>query len=228
MIDAALLELEGVVFETRELRRASLQDALVDHGFASLIDDDAVQGTVPHIAVVAALRRQGAAYDNVLADLVTLRAERAFASRLATSGAALCAGARDFVREAAATVRLAVVSRARRSEVETLLRLASLDEFFAVTITGDDVLDHKPSGDAYRLALQRLNAQRPLDPRGAIALEDGSAGIRAARDAGLRCIALGPMPAHVAMEADAFVSSLEGQTARSLDRISRPGREQVP
>jgi beta-phosphoglucomutase-like phosphatase (HAD superfamily) len=228
MVDAALLELEGVVFETRDLRRASLQDALVDHGFASLLDDDVVIGLSPREGAAAALRMQGAVFDDVIADLVGLRAERAFASRVATSGAALCPGALDFVRELSATTRLAIVSRARRTEVDALLRLASLAEFFAVTITADDVLDAKPSGEGHRLAVERLSRLRPLNARAAIALEDGAAGIRATHEAGIRCVAVGPLPAYVAMEADAFVPSLEGQTARSLDQISRPGREQVP
>jgi beta-phosphoglucomutase-like phosphatase (HAD superfamily) len=227
MVDAALLELEGVVFETRELRRASLRDALVDHGFASLIDENVVDGLAPRAGVVAALSRQGVKVDDVMADLIALGAERKFASRIATGGVGLCEGARDFVREASATARLAIVTRARRSEADALLRLSTLDEFFSVTVTADDVLDPKPSGEGYRTALERLNRQRPLDVRLAIALEDGSAGIRAAHEAKLRCVAVGALEAHIAMEADAYVQTLSGQTARSLDRLSLPGREQV-
>lgn len=228
MVDAALLELEGVVFETRELRRASLRDALADHGFASLIDENVVDGLVPRTGVVAALTRHGVKFDDVLADLIALGAERIFARRVATGGAALCEGARDFIREASATARLAIVTRARRSEVDALLRLSTLDEFFSVTVTADDVLDAKPSSEGYRIALERLNRQRSLDIRTAIALEDGSAGIRAAHGAKVRCVAVGALEAHIAMEADAFVPTLAGQTARSLDRLSLPGREQVP
>ena len=72
-----------------------------------------------------------------------------------------------------------------------------------------------------------MNRQRPLSPKAVIALEDGTAGIRAARAAGVRCIAVGPIPAHIAIEADAYVTSLAGQTARSLDLLSRPGQERV-
>lgn len=222
MVDAALLELEGVVFDTRELRRNSLHDALLEHGVASTLDSDAVDGCPPRLAAAAALTAQGVAHDDVLLDLIALSAERAFTSRLALRGAALREGARDFVREASATARLAIVTRAQRTDVDTMLRLAGLAEFFTITISADDVLDGKPAAEGHRLALERLNRQRPLAPRAAIALEDGGTGIRAARAAGIRCVAVGPMPAYVAMDADAYIPSLRGQTIRALDQLSRP------
>jgi hypothetical protein len=43
----------------------------------------------------------------------------------------------------------------------------------------------------------------------------------------VRCVAVGDVPAHVAIEADAFVATLEGHTLSSLDALSRPGRERV-
>jgi beta-phosphoglucomutase-like phosphatase (HAD superfamily) len=103
-----------------------------------------------------------------------------------------------------------------------MLRLASLDEFFTITVAADDVLDGKPCGDGYRLALERLNRQRPVPAKAAIAIEDGPAGIRAARNAAIRCVVVGPLAAHLAIEADAYVPSLGGQTIRSLDQLSRP------
>ncbi len=222
MVDAALLELEGVVFDTRELRRASLQDALREHGLDLTLEPEAVDGFTTRGAALSALAAHDSADDHVLVDLIALRAEREFSSRLAMRGADLRDGARDFVREASATTRLAVVTRARRADVEMMLRLSSLADFFTLVIASDDVLDGKPSGDGYRFALDRLNRKRPLPPRAAIAIEDGQPGIRAAHNAGVRCVAVGPMAAYLAIEADAFVPSLAGQTVRALDQLSQP------
>ena len=52
------------------------------------------------------------------------------------------------------------------------------------------------------------------------ALEDGRAGIRAAKRAGLRCAVVGPIPAHLAMDADALLPTLVGQTAASIDALT--------
>jgi HAD superfamily hydrolase (TIGR01509 family) len=227
MVDAALLELEGVVFDTRELRRTSLSDALLEHGLTPELDPDAVDGADPRTAARATFAAQLIDHDDVLLDLIALSAERRFSAGLAARGAALRDGARDFVREAAATTRLAAVTRTKRSDVDTMLRLSSLAEFFTITIASEDVLDGKPSADGHRVALDRLNRQRTVTAKGAIALEDGPAGIRAARAAGLRCVAIGPMAAHLAIEADAYVPTLARQTIRSLDLLSRPGQERV-
>ncbi len=227
MVDAALLELEGIVFDTRELRRNSLQDALRDHGLASTIDDDHLDGHTPRASALAALSRQGVVGDDVLLDLVVFAAERHFTSRLAVTGAALCDGALDFVREASGNARLAAVTRARRADTDTMLRLASLSEFFTLIVSADDVLDPKPAAEGHRLAIERLARRRPLAPTATIAIEDGESGIRAARAAGIRCVAVGSIPAHIAMEADAYVPSVAGQTMRALDALTRPGQEHV-
>jgi HAD superfamily hydrolase (TIGR01509 family) len=227
MVDAALLELEGVLFDTRSLRRSSMRDALREHGLNVEVDLDAIDGLSTHEAATAAMRAARVSHDDVLADLVRMTAERLFASRLSTTGVALTPGALDFVRESVAQARLVAVTRARRSEAEALLRLASLDEFISTIVTADDVVEGKPAIDGYRRAMERLDRARHVDERSVIAIEDAASGIRAARRAGIRCVAVGPLPAHVAIEADAYVESLVGQSVRTLDLLSRPGRERV-
>ena len=227
MVDAVLLELEGVVFDTRELRRLSLRDALLEQGLAPTIDHDAIDGSTPRAAVTRSLALQALEHDDVLAGILSARVERAFSSHLAASGAALCDGARTFIEDAAASARLAIVTNARRGDVDTLLRLASLGDCFSVIVATEDALEEKPSPEAHRLALGRLSKRRPVTMKRTLALEHALAGIRAARDAGITCVAVGPLAAHVAMEADAYVSSLAPHTIRSLDHFVRTGEEQV-
>ena len=122
MVDAALLELEGVVFDTRDLRRLSLRDALLEHGLSPAVDHEAVDGWTPRVGVERSLALQGIKYDEVLIDIVTARAERAFSTRLATSGAAFCDHARAFVENAAGSARLAIVTNARRGAKRDMIR----------------------------------------------------------------------------------------------------------
>lgn len=227
MVDAALLELEGVVFDTRDLRRLSLRDALLEHGLAPSVDHEAIDGWPPRVSVERTLTLQGLKYDEVLVDIVTSRAERAFSTRLATSGARFCDNARTFVESAAGVARLAIVTSTRRGDIDTMLRLASLADCFSTVVAGEDLLDAKPSGEGHQLALGRLDKGRPVTLKRTIALEHGLPGIRAARAAGLKCVAIGPLSAHIAMEADAYVSTLAGHTMRSLEHFAQTGEEQV-
>ena len=52
-----------------------------------------------------------------------------------------------------------------------------------------------------------------------VALEDSLDGIRGARGAGLRCVAIGDLPAHVAMEADALIPAITGIDAHTVERL---------
>lgn len=227
MVDAVLLELEGVVFDTRELRRLSLRNALLEQGLAPTIDHDAIDGSTPRAAVEQSLALQALEHDDVLLGILTARVERAFSGHLAASGAALCDGARAFVEDAAAVARLAIVTSARRADVDVMLRLASLADYFSVIVAAEDALDEKPSAEAHRLALGRLSKRRPVTMKRTLALEHGVSGIRAARASGITCVAVGPLAAHIAMEADAYVPTLAPHTIRSLDHFVQTGEEQV-
>jgi HAD superfamily hydrolase (TIGR01509 family) len=80
----------------------------------------------------------------------------------------------------------AVVSSSARSWVEPhLVRLGVLDRF-PVVVTGDDVALPKPAPDVYEAALAATGTAREE----VVAFEDSAAGVRAARAAGLRCVAL--------------------------------------
>ncbi|BBJ37321.1 hypothetical protein SSPO_000390 [Streptomyces antimycoticus] len=56
----------------------------------------------------------------------------------------------------------------------------------AFTVTGDDTPRHKPAPDLYLLALRRVGAEAAA----CLAVEDSPPGVRAAKAAGLRCVAV--------------------------------------
>ncbi len=227
MVDAALVELEGVLFDTRSVRLSSLRTALLTLGIGVALESEVIDGLPARAAAAESLTLGRVVHDDVLLDLVAHRAERTFSETLAEGGARLRGGAGLFVETAAASARLGVVTRLSRATVEALLRLAALDKVFTVMVCADDVLDGKPSPQGYELALERLHRQRPLVRTRALALEDGLLGIRAAHGAGIRCVAVGPLAPHAAMEADAYVESVAEHTVKSLDALSAPGQEHV-
>jgi len=90
-----------------------------------------------------------------------------------------------------------------------LARLGLLDSFEAVLCAGD-VPRAKPFPDLYQAACDALG----VSPSVALALEDSPNGIRAAKDAGLYCIAIpNPMTSRLDLShADRIRDSLEGTT----------------
>ena len=220
MVDAALCEMEGVLFDTARLRRDCLARALRAQGLDGAMDPDTVDGLSPRAAVAAHAANAGFAHDDALIDLVATRAQLLFSTDLATGGAQLTNGAREFVDLAAGSVRIAFVTRALRADAQTLLRLSGLETAPAFMVCADDVFDGKPAPEGYRQALQRLHQTAGVTPSAVLAIEDGAAGIRSARDAGIRCVVTGSTPPHVAVEANACIDSLIGASLRDLDMLS--------
>ena len=221
MIDVVLCELEGVVAETGIPRQRSLARALAAEGIRAAAATGAECPALPvRAAVIRQLEAAGARFDDTAVDLLTLRAERGFAAEAAT-GLTLAPGAREAIAALHASARLGLVTRARRDDVDRIVALASLDGAFEVVVTADDVIDQKPADEGYRAALARLTRRRPV--RQALAIEDGLAGVRAARSAGLRCIVVGSPPAYAALEADAVIDGLSGHTLESLAALALGG-----
>jgi HAD superfamily hydrolase (TIGR01509 family) len=134
----------------------------------------------------------------------------------------LTEGARDAVLALGARLRLGVVTRAHRREVEFALGLAGLDHAFQCVVAADDVRAGKPSPEGYALALARLARRAPVDAQRVVAFEDAAPGIRAARAAGVRVVAVGDVAPHDALAADAYLPSLAGLTAAAIAALLAP------
>lgn len=79
-----------------------------------------------------------------------------------------------------------MVTGSTRSELEFVLGKEQLLQFFEVIITAEDISQSKPNPKGYLKGIASLNL-----PEGKIvAIEDTSIGIRAAKGAGLKCIAV--------------------------------------
>jgi beta-phosphoglucomutase len=89
--------------------------------------------------------------------------------------------------------KLAVVSGALRSEIETVLQRANLRQHFDVIVAGDDITTSKPEPDGYLLAVERLKElfpDRQIRPENCLAIEDTFAGIAAAKNAGIPVVGI--------------------------------------
>jgi beta-phosphoglucomutase len=105
---------------------------------------------------------------------------------------------------------LALVTGTSRQEAEANLP-RSLIGCFDVLVSGDMVTRGKPDPEPYRTALRRLGASA----EDCLVIENAPYGIRSAKGAGLRCIALTTsLPAEHLREADKTVHDL--QELRSL------------
>ena len=222
MIDAVLFEFEGVIADTSATRRRTLLETLREDG-VGLSESEYTEhcaGMPVRASVRAALALRNVARDETLVDLLAMRTERRFADLVGT-GLSLIDGAGELIESLQGHMRLGIVSRASRADIDATLALAQLDHAFEFIIANEDAFQPKPSPAPYFGALDRLARRRTVNTQHVVALEDSAAGIRSAKAAGLRCAVVGALPVHVAVNADALMPSLIGQRAATIDALTR-------
>jgi HAD superfamily hydrolase (TIGR01509 family) len=118
-------------------------------------------------------------------------------------------------------IQLAVASSSDRDWVTKHLTRLNLNHYFDVLKCAEDVLHTKPHPDLYNAALEEL----VINPDEAIALEDSINGVKAAKAAGIFCVAVpNQITKNVHMEqADVVLDSLLGISLGYLQSLVRDG-----
>jgi HAD superfamily hydrolase (TIGR01509 family) len=126
-------------------------------------------------------------------------------------------GALDAVRRIAARWPLGLASSSNREVIDAVLEAGGLGRLFAATVSSEEVARGKPAPDVYLEAAGRLGVASER----CAAIEDSHNGIRAARAAGMRCIAIPNRhyaPGDEALgEADVVVPAISELTARIVE-----------
>ncbi len=116
----------------------------------------------------------------ISADVVR-RLEEVYRQRLP-----LIDGAHEAVERLAARWPLGLASSSNREVIDLVLDLSGLARFFRVTVSSEEVPRGKPEPDVYLEAARGLG----VPPEGCAAVEDSHNGIRSAKAAGMRVIAI--------------------------------------
>ena len=85
-----------------------------------------------------------------------------------------------------AGISMAVATSASTSRTYSIISRTGLLNVFSAVVTGDEVRKGKPDPDIYRLACERIDCR----PSNAVAIEDAASGVRAAKEAGMRCVGI--------------------------------------
>jgi HAD superfamily hydrolase (TIGR01509 family) len=121
-------------------------------------------------------------------------------------------GAVAAVERLAARWPLGLASSSNREVIDTVLELAGIAHLFRATVSSEEVEHGKPAPDVYLEAARRLG----VDPTSCAAVEDSANGIRSARAAGMRVIAI-PNPHYPPSE---DVLALADVVLHSLDELT--------
>ncbi len=103
-------------------------------------------------------------------------------------------------------VPLAIATSNSKEETQRRLKVAGIIDYFSQLVTEDDVTEHKPNPAVYLEAAKRLG----INPMDCVVFEDAPSGVKAAKAAGMECIAIKTPFANIEdlVIADAVVTSL--------------------
>jgi HAD superfamily hydrolase (TIGR01509 family) len=126
-------------------------------------------------------------------------------------------GAVEAVERLAAVWPLAIASSSNREVIDAVLAATPLGPLFRLTVSSEEVARGKPAPDVYLEAARRLGAE----PGRSAAVEDSHNGIRAAKAAGMRTLAI-PNPRFAPGDealaaADLVLGSLTELTPSAVD-----------
>ena len=118
----------------------------------------------------------------------------------------------------AAMWKMAIASSTPVENIKLITQSLDIAGLFDAVVSDKDVLRGKPDPEVFLLAADKLGAT----PADCIVIEDAVAGVRAAKDAGMKCIAVtNTHPADKLAEADKVVDSLETVSVDTLEALLR-------
>jgi HAD superfamily hydrolase (TIGR01509 family) len=123
----------------------------------------------------------------------------------------LLPGAEAAVARLARSYPLGLASSSPHAVIAFVLERSGLDKYFTAWVSSDEVARGKPAPDVYLEACRRLGAQ----PERCVAVEDSRFGIRAAKAARLRVIAI----PHPLLPLGEEVLDLVDGTLESIDHL---------
>ena len=212
--EAVLFDFDGILVDSEPMHYRAFIEILdpLGMGFPWTEYVETYMGFDDRDAFREAFRAKGTVLDEAnLGKLVAAKSE-AFLRGL-RSGVTAYPGAVPLIETLhAAGIPLALCSGALRADIDPILSQLGVARRFDVIVSADDVRRSKPDPQSYALAFARLSERHPgllTVPEMSVAVEDTPAGIRSAKGAGLRALAVtNSYGASELAEADWVVGSL--------------------
>jgi HAD superfamily hydrolase (TIGR01509 family) len=225
MLRALIFDFNGIIVDDEPIHFELFKQVLAEEGIKLTEADYYARylGFDDRGAFTAAYREHGRSLDEKLLARLIDRKAIYYQSEI-RSKVRIFPGVEKLVTTLVSVLPLAVASGALRQEIETILSAAGLLKHFAVIISAEDVDHGKPEPEIFLKALARLNAQvedgDPIDAADCLVIEDSKEGIRGARRAGMKCLAVSNShPTELLQEANAVVRSLEEVDLALLEKF---------
>jgi beta-phosphoglucomutase len=180
-----LFDMNGVIVDDEHLHEQATKATLLNHGYVCTAAD--YKQYFAGRTRDAGMKQFGQA-NSATYDYLQLAEEKDAAYQmLAKHGVLPVQHVVDFIGHLTSVgTRMAVVTGAPRKEAKHFLELFDIADHFSQIITGEDITLSKPHPEGYLKAAAMLQ----VPPELCVVVEDAPNGVRAAKRAGMRCVAV--------------------------------------
>jgi len=185
MVAAVIFDWDGTLADTKEAVVRSFQKVLTDAG-CNVSDQFIFRllGIGTKNTMKQALQECSIQFDDEL--LESLVEEKVKIQTELTGLVELFLGATELLRALQGKVKTALATMSGRKVIDKLLAEKSLQKFFDKVVTADDISKPKPDPEVFLAAASLLG----VSPRDCIVVEDSVFGVKAAKAAQMRFIAI--------------------------------------
>lgn len=233
MIRAIIFDFNGVIADDETPHVVCFQQALAEVGLS--LTKDEYYGTYLGMdertcARMLLVARDGICEEGILSRIAQRKAEL-FRACTAIHKPALFPGIVEFVKAAKPAYRLAIASGGRREQIDAALAGTPIEQDFELIVSAEDCPIGKPDPAIYQYTCERLNAtgikSHAIAPAHCLVIEDSLAGIRSAKAAGMRVLAVATTyPVDKLDGADGVLTSLHRITPDlAIGKIVQTGQE---
>lgn len=185
MVSAVIFDWDGTLADTRKAVVKSFQMVLTEAG-CNVSDEliERLMGVGTKKTLIEAFRECKKRID--VSTLEKLDNQKIAIQISLTGMVSLLDGASDILHALQGRIRLAVATMSHQKVIETLLREKELRKYFEVVISADDVANPKPDPEVFLVTAEKLK----VDPKDCVVVEDSVFGIKAAKAAKMKCVAV--------------------------------------
>ena len=200
MTGAVLWDMDGTLVDSEEFHWLSWRDTMAQEGLPVTHDQFLATFGQRNDAILPQWLGRNATPDRI--QRIGDAKEALYRKLVRERGLQPLPGAKEWVaRLHQEGWRQAIASSAPRANVEVVLEVTGLGSYFDAIVSAEDVTAGKPDPQVFLKAADRLG----IPPSRCIVVEDATAGVEAARRAGMRSIGVNR---NVTLPADVAVKSL--------------------
>jgi len=226
MLKAIIFDFDGVIADAEPIHLKAFQVVLKEEGINLSNKDyyDKYLALDDKTCFAMVLKDRGIDFDRALIDALMLR-KSGYYDKFIRENLVIFPGVVDFIKKAYGKYALAIASGALRHEIEFILECAGIRKEFNIIVSAHDVENCKPNPEVFVKVLERINKLSSpksgiIHPSECLVIEDSIAGIKAAHDAGMKCLAVtNSYSSERLSEADMIVSSLEEVKIEDIEKL---------